>query len=138
VPQKESISKLLGTVKGKIAIQIFRPFPNLKSNPYWGNHFLARDYCLDTVVIDEEIIRKYVKFQEREESRQEITMSLYYLTKGIGHLGCCRYEQRQDLIFRLPQIINQAKQLLSRQEDYRLESLSNGYSRCGLNRSTME
>ncbi|PCJ46450.1 MAG: IS200/IS605 family transposase [Gammaproteobacteria bacterium] len=71
VPPKESISKLLGMVKGKTAIQIFRQFPYLKSKPYWGNHFWARGYCVDTVGIDEEIIRKYVKFQEKEESRQD-------------------------------------------------------------------
>ncbi len=71
VPPKESISKLLGTIKGKTAIQIFRQFPNLKNKPYWGNHFWARGYCVDTVGIDEETIRKYVKFQEKEESRQD-------------------------------------------------------------------
>ena len=71
VPPKESISKLLGMVKGKTVIQIFRQFPYLKSKPYGGNHFWARGYCVDTVGIDEEIIRKYVKFQEKEESRQD-------------------------------------------------------------------
>ncbi len=30
MPPKESVSKLLGTIKGKTAIQIFRQFPNLK------------------------------------------------------------------------------------------------------------
>lgn len=69
VPLKVSISTLLGSVKGKTATQIFRQFPYLKSKPYWGNHFWARGYCVDTVGI--EIIRKYVKFQEKEERRQE-------------------------------------------------------------------
>lgn len=71
MPPKESVSKLLGTVKGKTAIQIFRQFPYLKSKPYWGNHFWARGYCVDTVGIDEEIIRKYVKHQAKEEQRQQ-------------------------------------------------------------------
>ena len=70
VPPKVSISKLIGTLKGKTAIQVFRQFPYLKNKPYWGNHFWARGYCVDTVGIDEEIIRKYVKFQEKEEQRQ--------------------------------------------------------------------
>ncbi|HBK4626256.1 TPA: transposase, partial [Klebsiella michiganensis] len=30
----------------------------------WGNHFWARGYCVDTVGINEEMIRKYVKYQE--------------------------------------------------------------------------
>jgi len=59
---KESVSKLLGTVKGKTAIQIFRLFPHLKQKLYWGNHFWARGYCVDTVGLDEEHIHKYVKF----------------------------------------------------------------------------
>ena len=71
MPPKESISKLLGTVKGKTAIQIFRQFPHLKQKPYWGNHFWASGYGVDTVGIDEKIIRKYVKYQEKEEIRQE-------------------------------------------------------------------
>ena len=71
IPPKHSISKLLGTLKGKSAIQIFRQFPDLKKKPYWGNHFWARGYCVDTVGLNEEMIRKYVKFQEKEEKRQE-------------------------------------------------------------------
>ncbi len=71
MPPKESISKLLGIVKGKTAIQIFRQFPYLKTKPYLDNHFWASGYCVDTVIIDEEIIRKYFKFQEKEEFRQD-------------------------------------------------------------------
>jgi putative transposase len=43
---------------------------NLKQKPYWGNHFWARGCCVDTVGLDEEHIRKYVKYQEKEEKRQ--------------------------------------------------------------------
>ncbi len=49
VPPKVSISKLMGVVKGKTAIQIFKQFPYLKKKPYWGNHFWAKGYCVDTV-----------------------------------------------------------------------------------------
>ena len=71
VPPKVSISKLMGTIKGKTAIQVFRQFPNLKRKPYWGNHFWARGYCVDTVGINEDMIRKYIRYQEKEELRQE-------------------------------------------------------------------
>lgn len=70
VPPKLSISKLMGTLKGKMAIQIFRHFPDLKKKPYWGNHFWARGYSVDTVGLNLEMIKKYVKFQEKEEVRQ--------------------------------------------------------------------
>ena len=72
VPPKISISKLLGTVKGKTAIQVFRQFPYLKKKPYWGNHFWAKGYCVDTVGVDAEMIRQYVKYQEKLERNLEL------------------------------------------------------------------
>jgi len=71
VPPKISISKLVGTVKGKSAIQMFKQFPYLKNKPYWGNHFWAKGYCVDTVGVDSEMIRKYVKYQEEIEKGLE-------------------------------------------------------------------
>jgi len=67
VPPKVSISKLMGVLKGKIAIKLFKSYPKLKQKPYWGNHFWARGYFVSTVGLDEEMIRKYVKHQEKEE-----------------------------------------------------------------------
>ena len=72
VPPKISISKLLGTVKGKMALQIFKQFPHLKMKPYWGNHFWAKGYCVDTVGVDAEMIRLYVKYQEKLERNMEL------------------------------------------------------------------
>ncbi|TVZ26326.1 putative transposase [Gillisia sp. Hel_I_86] len=71
VPPKVSISKLMGTLKGKIAIKLFKSYPKLKKKPYWGNHFWSRGYFVSTVGLDEEMIKKYVKFQEKEEKRVE-------------------------------------------------------------------
>lgn len=71
IPPKESVSKVMGMLKGRTAIKIFRNFPHLKQKPYWGNHFWAKGYCVDTVGLDSEMIRKYVKHQESLEKRQE-------------------------------------------------------------------
>ena len=71
VPPKVSISKLVGTVKGKSALRLFTRFPYLKQKPYWGNHFWAKGYCVDTVGVDSEMIRKYVKYQEKQERLQQ-------------------------------------------------------------------
>ena len=71
VPPKVSISDLAGILKGRTAIRIFKQFPHLKKKPYWGNHFWAPGYCVDTVGLDEEMIRKYVKFQEKKERHEE-------------------------------------------------------------------
>ena len=72
VPPKVSISSLMGILKGKIAIKIFKSYPDLKKKPYWGNHFWARGYFVSTVGLDEEMIKKYVKHQEKEEKKEEV------------------------------------------------------------------
>jgi putative transposase len=66
VPPKIAISILMGVLKGKSAIRVFNKFPELKQRPYWGNHFWANGYCVDTVGLDSEMIKKYVKFQEEK------------------------------------------------------------------------
>ena len=71
VPPKVSISSYMGTVKGRTAIRVFNKFRDLKKKTYWGNHFWAEGYCVDTVGIDAEMIRKYVKHQETKEKRTE-------------------------------------------------------------------
>ncbi len=71
VPPKVSISKLMGILKGKLAIKLFKSYPKLKQKPYWGNHFWARGYFVSTVGLDEEMIRKYVRHQEKEEKNIE-------------------------------------------------------------------
>ena len=71
VPPKVSISDYVGTIKGRTAIRILNKFKNLKKKPYWGNHFWAKGYCVDTVGLDAEMIRKYVKHQEALERRAE-------------------------------------------------------------------
>ncbi len=71
VPPKISVSAYVGTLKGRTAIRVFNKFRHLKHKPYWGNHFWARGYCVDTVGLDAEKIRKYVKYQEDQEKRGE-------------------------------------------------------------------
>lgn len=61
----------MGTLKGKLAIKLFKSYPKLKQKPYWGNHFWSRGYFVTTVGVDEEIIRRYVKYQEKEDKKEE-------------------------------------------------------------------
>ena len=70
-PPKQSISNLMGILKGKTAIKLFKSYPQLKKKPYWGNHFWSRGYCVDTIGFDEEKIKKYVKYQEDNEKKEE-------------------------------------------------------------------
>ncbi len=71
VPPKISVSDFVGILKGRTAIRVFNKFKELKNRPYWGNHFWARGYCVDTVGLDEEKIRAYVKYQEKREREAE-------------------------------------------------------------------
>jgi len=71
IPPKRSLSSMMGILKGKIAIKLFRSYPKLKKKPYWGNHFWARGYFVSTIGLDEDKIRRYVKYQEKEEKKIE-------------------------------------------------------------------
>ncbi len=71
VPPKISISNFMGTVKRRTAIRIFNKFRQLKRKPYWGNHFWAKVYCVDTVGLDETKVRAYVQYQEKQERFRE-------------------------------------------------------------------
>ena len=71
IPPKISISDYMGILKGKLAIKLFKSYPNLKKKPYWGNHFWARGYFISTVGLDSDMIRRYVKYQENEERKDE-------------------------------------------------------------------
>jgi REP element-mobilizing transposase RayT len=55
----------------EIAENSLLKFPYLKQKPYWGNHFWVPGYCVDTVGLDAEMIRKHVKYQEDKERREE-------------------------------------------------------------------
>ncbi|MEI6141748.1 MAG: IS200/IS605 family transposase [Mariniphaga sp.] len=71
IPLKLSVSQLMGILKGKTAIKIFKSYLQLKKKPYWGNHFWARGYCVNTIGLDEEKIKKYVIYQEKQERPEE-------------------------------------------------------------------
>ena|ERR1043165_1074726 len=71
IPPKVSVSEVMGLVKGKLAIKLFKSYPALRKKPYWGNHFWARGYFVNTVGMDEDVIRRYVRYQEDRERQEE-------------------------------------------------------------------
>jgi putative transposase len=77
VPPKISISDYLGIIKGRTAIRILNKYKQLRQKPYWGNHFWSRGYCVDTVGLDSEKIRQYVKYQEAKERKAEKQRKLF-------------------------------------------------------------
>ena len=70
IPPKFSVSAVVGFLKGKCAIKIFDKHLELKKR-YWGSHFWAKGYCVSTVGLDEEKVRKYVKWQQVKDKRME-------------------------------------------------------------------
>jgi len=71
IPPKLAVSTYTGKVKGRTAIRILNHYKKLRQKPYWDNHFWAKGYCVDTVGLDAEKIRKYVKHQEAQEKLAE-------------------------------------------------------------------
>ena len=70
IPPKYAVSSFMGFLKGKLAIRLFNRYERL-ARRYWGRHLWSRGYCVSTIGLDEEQIRKYVKWQEEREKRSE-------------------------------------------------------------------
>ena len=70
IPPKYAVSQVIGFIKGKSAIHIARNFGERKRN-FVGESFWARGYFVSTVGRDEQIIREYIKHQEKEDRRQD-------------------------------------------------------------------
>ena len=67
IPPKVSVSEFMGILKGKMAIKLFKTYPSLRQKPYWGNHFWSRGYFVSTIGLNEDMIKRYVKYQEHHE-----------------------------------------------------------------------
>lgn len=65
VPPKYSVSHVVGFIKGKSAISIARQFGGRQRN-FTGEVFWARGYFVSTVGLDEEMVRAYIRHQEKE------------------------------------------------------------------------
>ena len=69
IPPKYAVSDVVGFLKGKCAIKVFNRHFELKRR-YWSLYFWAKGYCVSTVGLDEDRIRKYVREQENLDARQ--------------------------------------------------------------------
>ena len=43
---------------------------------YYGQHFWSRGYCVSTVGLDEEMIRKYVRWQQKKDLEAQTVLTL--------------------------------------------------------------
>ena len=89
IPPKISISTLMGHLKGRSAIRLYNRFPHIRKK-LLGNHFWSRGYFVDTVGVNEEIIRRYVRHQEKTEQTHEQQMELLEQSSKVDSSPPCR------------------------------------------------
>ena len=70
IPPKFAVSQVVGYMKGKSAIHLARVYGERKRN-FVGQHFWARGYFVSTVGRDEQMIREYIRNQEKVDERLE-------------------------------------------------------------------
>ena len=68
IPPKFSVAHTIGFLKGKSAVRVHREV--LHEKRMTGLHFWSAGYCVSTVGLDEDRIRKYIKEQEKLETGQ--------------------------------------------------------------------
>ena len=70
IPPKYSVSNMMGFIKGKMALNLFHRFERLGKR-YYGRHLWSRGYCVSTIGLNEEQIRKYVRWQQKKDREAE-------------------------------------------------------------------
>ena len=75
IPPKYSVAHTVGFLKGKSAVRIHREL--LKARRMIGLHFWATGYCVSTIGLDEEIIRKYIRDQDKQERLADGQLDLF-------------------------------------------------------------
>jgi putative transposase len=68
IPPKYSVAYTIGFLKGKSAVRIHRQYD--EDRRVYGKHFWAVGYCVSTVGLDEEQIKRYIREQEKLETGQ--------------------------------------------------------------------
>lgn len=70
IPPKYSVSSMMGFLKGKLSMNLFQRYERM-GKKFWGRHLWSRGYCVSTVGLDEDKIRKYVRWQEKRDKAIE-------------------------------------------------------------------
>ena len=71
IPPKESVSDVVGYLKGKSALMLFDRHPEYRKR-FWRDKTLwARGYYVSTVGLNEELVKAYIEQQENAEKIRE-------------------------------------------------------------------
>ena len=69
IPPKFSVANTIGFLKGKSAVRIHREL--MMQRRMTGLHFWSVGYCVSTIGLNEETIRRYVREQEERDRRMD-------------------------------------------------------------------
>lgn len=67
IPPKYSVANTVGFLKGKSAVRIHREL--MKNRRVTGLHFWSVGYCVSTIGLNEQTVRRYVRDQEERDRR---------------------------------------------------------------------
>ena len=70
IPPKIAVSNFMGYLKGKSSLMIFERHANLKYK-YGNRNFWAKGYFVSTVGLNAEIVKEYIKNQEKEDMMED-------------------------------------------------------------------
>ncbi len=77
IPPKDSVSEIMGYLKGKSSLMIFDRHANLKYK-YGNRHFWCRGYYVDTVGKNAKKIEEYIRKQLQEDiANDQISLKEY-------------------------------------------------------------
>ena len=70
IPPKIAVSNFMGYLKGKSSLMIFGRHANLKYK-YGNRNFWVKGYFVSTVGLNAEIVKEYIKNQEKEDMMED-------------------------------------------------------------------
>ena len=70
IPPRYSVAMTVGYLKGKSAIRIHRESAKTQGTLF-GRSFWSRGYCVSTVGLDEEMIRQYIRNQDKPDGDEQ-------------------------------------------------------------------
>ena len=85
IPPKDSVSQIMGHLKGKSSLMIFEKYANMKYK-YGNRHFWCRGYDADTVGRNKKAIEKYIRnpLQEDISYNPNVTSRVYRSVYGLS------------------------------------------------------
>ena len=69
IPPKYSVAHIVGFLKGKTALYIANKYA--RKRRYKGYHFWARGYFVSTTGYNEQVVRQYIRNQEKADKASD-------------------------------------------------------------------